>query len=158
MKKVVVVIGAAAFLAISCGGGEPSGSATETDPAAESDFGEPAPADAAARTIEVDALDKLAFDPATITVGVGEAVRFVVTNSGKAPHEFVLGDRAYQEEHEQGMEHGGHDMSIESAVEVDPGETQEITWKFTAPGEVLYACHVEGHYKGGMIGRVTVEN
>lgn len=157
MRKLVVVVAVAALTATSCGGGEAPGSATETDSAAESTFGEPAPADAATRTVEVDALDKLAFDPPTISVGVGETVRFVVTNPGKAPHEFVLGDSAYQEEHEQAMEHGGHPTSIENAVEVGPGETQEITWKFTAPGEVLYACHVEGHYEGGMIGTVTVE-
>lgn len=157
MKKLVAVAVVAVFLVAGCGGDQEQSPGTETSSSSEFSFGEPASADSASRTVKVEALDELAFDPPQLTVDAGETVRFVVTNAGSAPHEFVLGDSDYQTQHEEDMEHGGHGTSTENVVEVEPGETQEITWTFTSPGEVLYACHVEGHYKGGMVGTVTVE-
>lgn len=120
-------------------------------------FGKAADAEDADRTVEVKTLDELRFDPEEITAEAGETINFVVTNDGRAPHEFVIGDQKYQEEHEQAMEHGGHGESTGNVVEVDPGDTAEIAWTFTEPGEVFYACHVEGHYQGGMVGTVTVD-
>jgi plastocyanin len=43
------------------------------------------------RVIRVEALDSLAFEPDQVSVAAGDTVRFVVTNSGEAVHEFVLG-------------------------------------------------------------------
>ena len=120
-------------------------------------FGKAAEAGDADRTIDVETLDELRFDPEEIRVEVGETINFVVTNDGRAPHEFVIGDEEYQAEHEQGMEHGGHGESTGNVIEVDPGDTAEIAWTFSEPGEVLYACHVEGHYEGGMVGTVRVD-
>lgn len=157
MKKLVAIAVASVFVLAGCGGDQEQSPDRKTSSSSEFSFGEPASAGSESRTVKVQALDKLAFDPPELSVDAGETIRFVVTNAGRAPHEFVLGDSAYQAEHEQGMEHGGHGMSTDNAVEVEPGETQELTWTFTSPGEVLYACHVEGHYKGGMVGTVTVE-
>ena len=39
-----------------------------------------------------------------------------------------------------------------------PGETKELTWRFSEAGEVLFACHVDGHYDGGMVGTVSVSD
>lgn len=47
--------------------------------------------------IVIRASDELRFDPASIEVKPGDVVTFVVQNIGKTDHEFVLGDRAYQE-------------------------------------------------------------
>ena len=125
---------------------------------AATSFGSPGAVDEADRTIEVRALDDLSFDPADVAVDAGETIRFVVTNEGDAPHELVIGDAAYQEEHEEAMEHaGGHSSVTGNAISLEPGEVSEIVWTFSEPGEVLYACHVEGHYEGGMVGTVTVE-
>ena len=147
------------LLATACGGG---GSGTEGSGAAVP--GAPAEASEADRTIEIDANDSLEFDPEAIEVEVGETVTFVVSNTGKAVHEFVLGDETYQEEHEEemsgedgGEDHGGMDMGDDSnAISVAPGDTQEITWTFTEAGEVLYGCHEPGHYEGGMVGAIEV--
>ena len=125
---------------------------------AATSFGSPGAADEIDRTIDVRALDDLSFDPADLAVDSGETIRFVVTNEGDAPHEFVIGDAAYQEEHGEAMEHaGGHSAVSGNAIALEPGEVSEIVWTFSEPGEVLYACHVEGHYEGGMVGTVTVE-
>jgi len=51
------------------------------------------------RDIAISVDDTLRFDPAEITVGAGEVVRFVLTNTGAATHDFVIGDLETQEEH-----------------------------------------------------------
>ena len=118
--------------------------------------GSPADPGDATREIAVEASDNLRFDPASIEVEAGEVVTFVVTNKGKTDHEFVLGDQADQEEHAADMAGGDHSMEMPGAVLVPPGKTKTVTWRFDESGEVLYGCHVNGHYRGGMVGRVMV--
>ncbi|HXF74348.1 MAG TPA: plastocyanin/azurin family copper-binding protein [Actinomycetota bacterium] len=113
--------------------------------------------DGEVRTIEIAALDELAFEPSEVRVEAGETVRFVVTNEGQTPHEFVLGDERVQEAHEMvGMEHGEATVEAMAALTLDPGTTGEVTVTFEEPGEILYGCHVPGHYDGGMVGKVIV--
>lgn len=152
---LVLVMGA-------CGSDEGTGGGADGSGGASSgggSFGEAASAADADRTIEVSALDQLEFKPASVEVDAGETINFVVTNEGKAPHEFVIGDQDYQEEHEQTMEHGGGHggEDLGNIIELAPGATEEIAWTFSEAGEVLFACHVEGHYKGGMVGTVEVK-
>jgi uncharacterized cupredoxin-like copper-binding protein len=113
------------------------------------------------RNIEIEALDELAWDPASVTVQAGEPVTFTVTNEGELQHEFILGPEDVQEAHEmaamEGMEHGEAGPEALAVVELAPGETKEVTVTFEEPGEVLYGCHEPGHYDGGMVGTVTVE-
>lgn len=83
-----------------------SGDAGSQTPAtAAGRVGEPTDADEATRTVEVTTLDTMAFQPDTIDVSAGEAVTFVVTNTGRAVHEFTLGDAAMQQEHADAMAH-----------------------------------------------------
>lgn len=108
------------------------------------------------RTIEVTALDDLAYDPASIEVEAGETVRFVVTNAGELDHEFVVGDMEMQEmAEEQAMEGMHGHIEAMAALALEPGETAETTMTFDEAGEFFYACHVSGHYEGGMIGTIT---
>lgn len=118
-------------------------------------FGSPGPASAATRTIEIVAKDPYRFAPTDLEVESGETVTFVVTNEGDQEHEFVLGDEAYQEEHGDQMASG--EMHHEgNAVTIAPGATEKLTWTFPSEGEVLYGCHVAGHYAGGMVGAISV--
>lgn len=127
----------------------------------ESNFGEPAQAEEADRVIKMEMLDSLAFDPASVQVAQGETVTFRVTNTGKLLHDFTLGDEATQEAHAAEMadmgpmgEMGGEgDMN---AMTVEPGETKELTWTFTKPGELLIECQIPGHSEAGMVSDVTV--
>lgn len=165
MKRLVIAGVAVMLLLAACGGsheghdagGREAASGTEgSGQDSEPGFGSAAVASEATRTVEVNALDALAFEPGSIRVEAGEVVTFVVTNPGRVPHEFVLGDEEYQEEHEEMMQ-GGHEMEHgDNAVELPPGETAELTWRFADAGEVLFACHVAGHYEGGMVGTITV--
>lgn len=124
------------------------------------------------RTIRIEAGDTW-FDPEGLEVAPGETLRFVITNSGKLEHEFVIGDARAQAAHREMMqqkagrhgddheEHGGHDMAEGGhggempAVTVAPGETAELRW--TAPDDAArleYACNIPGHYEAGMSGTI----
>ncbi|MGH2572332.1 MAG: cupredoxin domain-containing protein [Actinomycetota bacterium] len=125
---------------------------------AGNDAGESGPAQPGVRTVRIVALDSLKFDPASVAVSSGETVRFVVTNSGMGHHEFVLGSHEVQEMHEGQMGEGGHMGHGEALAALDllSGQTKEATVTFEDPGEILYGCHIEGHYDAGMVGTVTV--
>ncbi|MDQ3548673.1 MAG: heavy metal translocating P-type ATPase, partial [Chloroflexota bacterium] len=111
------------------------------------------------RTIAVDANDGMRFNPGDIVAEEGETIAFTVTNSGVIPHEFVIGDEDVQEEHENEMAVGedGHGDEETYAVEVAPGETRTLVYTFEETGDLLYGCHVPGHYEAGMKGTITVE-
>lgn len=118
--------------------------------------------DQASRTVAISATDKLAFDPATVSVTVGETVAFTITNDGQMSHEFTLGTADFQEEHEQEMKSGMNMVSVspdEAAFEFSlaPGESKTVAYRFSQAGELIYGCHAPGHYAGGMLGRVTVK-
>lgn len=109
------------------------------------------------RSIAVDMSDKMRFTPAMLSVKSGEIVKFVVTNSGKIMHEFVLGTLPELKEHSAlmkkfpGMEHDEPYMA-----HVAPGKTETIVWQFTKAGEFHFGCLLPGHFEAGMIGRIKV--
>jgi uncharacterized cupredoxin-like copper-binding protein len=140
-----------------CGGDTSATTTTGMEDMAEFSIGEPADSADADRTVEIIASDDLTFDPAEMTVSPGEVITFRVINDGQIPHDFVLGDEAAQEEHEEEMaemEDMEHDEPNTLSLAV--GETKELTWKFGESGTVIFGCHEPGHYDGGMLGHVTV--
>jgi uncharacterized cupredoxin-like copper-binding protein len=46
--------------------------------------------------------------------------------------------------------------SASDSVHVPPGETKEITWAFTGVEAPEFGCHIQGHWAGGMRGRITM--
>ncbi|MCP8467263.1 cupredoxin family protein [Pseudomonas sp. ZM23] len=85
------------------------------------DFGKPAKADQATRTVEIN-LGEMYFEPESLDIKAGETVRFVIHNKGSLLHEFNLGSAAmhagHQKEMQQMMDSGmltptgmQHDMS-----------------------------------------------
>lgn len=142
--------------------------------------GEPAKASAASRTINVEMHDNY-YEPEAIEVKPGEVVRFVVENKGNLVHEFNIGTPAMHEGHQQEMkmmvEHGviqggklnhdrmamdmgnGHSMKHDdpNSVLLEPGQSQELVWKFSGQGNVEFACNVPGHYQAGMYGDVDIK-
>lgn len=120
-------------------------------------IGEPGKAAQVSRTIKVQMLDTMRYTPVDFTVKQGETIRFVVTNTGKLKHEFVLGtDKNLQEHYEvmkkfPEMEHAEPNM-----LSLEPGKTGEVVWKFSKAGQVSIACLHPGHYEAGMKGRITV--
>ena len=148
-------------------------------PAHQLDFGHPAPAASATRTVEVDMSD-IAFSAKSLDVKAGETVRFVLVNKGQLLHEFNLGHAAMHVEHQKemldmqqsgmltptGMSHAGMDHSAmghgamkhddPNSVLVAPGKTAELTWTFTKTDNLEFACNVPGHYQAGMVGTVKI--
>jgi len=124
----------------------------------EKAFGREGDPQKAVRTINVDMSDKMRFSPDTITVKQGETVKFVVKNSGKIMHEFVLGTMSELKEHSAlmqkfpGMEHAEPYMA-----HVAPGKTETIAWQFTKAGNFNFGCLLPGHFEAGMVGTVAVK-
>lgn len=143
-------------------------------------IGEPGKASAATRTVEITLADNR-YEPESVRVKAGETVRFVLTNAGELLHEFNIGTAAMHAEHQKEMammmDHGmltptgvnhemmkmdhsrmGTDMPMRhddpNSVLVEPGETKELVWTFTAPGEIEFACNIPGHYQSGMVGSI----
>lgn len=169
-KSVVMVRvrrGARSLLAVAlpglllagCGGGmdgHAPGAAMTSGPvmsggmATSASFGQPGDPGKASRTVDIQAKDSMSFDPATVRVSAGETVTFRVTNVGRLEHEFVLAPREQQGRHR-------HSATPEpDAALLDPGKSQSLTWTFAGPGQVLYGCHLPGHYEAGMFGTIDV--
>ena len=147
------------------------------------EFGQPAAASKATRSIEV-VMGDMSFEPKAIKVEAGETVRFVLVNKGQLLHEFNLGDAAMHASHQKemlqmqqsgmltptaikemshdmaGMDHAamGHGMKHDdpNSVMVEPGKTAELTWTFSKATGLEFACNIPGHYQAGMVGKLTV--
>jgi uncharacterized cupredoxin-like copper-binding protein len=160
LAGLIAALSALTLLVSACGGEEHGDGHEAATSVAGTIPGAPADAADADREIQIQTLDQLAFDPESVEVEAGETITFVIENTGEIDHEFVLGDEAYQAEHADEMsggEHGGgHGSELENAIEVEPGETAELTWTFEEEAELLFGCHEPGHYDGGMVGAISV--
>ena len=126
---------------------------------ADSDaIGKPGKATNAKRTVKVEMLDTMRFNPQSITVKQGETIKFIVKNPGKVKHEMVLGTEKEIKEHAEVMKKNP-EMEHDDAnqITVQPGKSGEIIWQFTKMGKVNFACLQPGHYDAGMAGTVTVK-
>jgi uncharacterized cupredoxin-like copper-binding protein len=163
---IVVVLAILAVAGVLPGGpeghgpGRHMGEGDATRPAGQSsgNVGVPADAETADRTIEVTTLDTMAFEPSSLSVAPGETVTFVVTNGGNGVHDFTLGDAAMQKEHADAMEHMPSGMSHDfpNSITLEPGETEQLTWRFGDAQTLEYACHQPDHYESGMRGVLSV--
>jgi uncharacterized cupredoxin-like copper-binding protein len=152
-------------------------------PANTYDFGQPAPAAKATRSVEV-VMGDMSFSPKAIDIKAGETIRFVLVNKGQLLHEFNLGDAAMHAKHQQemlqmqqsgmlaptAMKEMDHSAMAEmdhssgqgmkhddpNSVLVEPGKTAELTWTFTKATNLEFACNIPGHYQAGMVGKLTV--
>ncbi len=119
-------------------------------------FGHPGRASAVDRVIHIIATE-FKFSPATVTVEVGETVKFVITNEGVVDHEFILGTAQEQKQHDREMAaHPNAGMTDPNGVSIAKGATASLIWTFTRPMTMQYACHVPGHYRAGMYGTLKV--
>ena len=118
------------------------------------------------RTLQVDMNDTMRFSPDLLQVAAGETLKLVVHNSGKLPHEMVLGSevalKAHAIEMKQSTGHsGGHDHGSSNdllALSVKPGETKEWVIRFDQAQTLQMACLIPGHFEAGMKGQVIVQD
>jgi uncharacterized cupredoxin-like copper-binding protein len=119
-------------------------------------FGAPGKASAVTRTVSITVGD-MRYSLKGLDVKMGETIRFVVTSHGPSKHEFVIGNRAFHAHHIKEMEEMP-DMPMDEANSVDlkPGETKSLIWRFTKPGDFLFGCDIPGHFQAGMSGTIRV--
>ena len=100
------------------------------------------------RPVTIDMTDALAFAPKTIQVRKGETIRFILTNSGKATHEFMLGpaDKVAADE-------GDGQITVE-VDELEEGSTNQLVYTFDGTGPYAFACHEPAHFEAGMAGTI----
>ncbi|MES2918736.1 MAG: copper-binding protein [Pseudomonadota bacterium] len=111
----------------------------------------------ASRTIDITMSDDMRFTPDRLEVTPGETVRLRIRNTGKLTHEFILGTQADIAKHAAMMkQHPGMEHAMANAVRVAPGQSGEIVWQFTKPGQVTFACLTPGHLEAGMQGMIVV--
>lgn len=117
--------------------------------------GEPAKV---SRTIALSMDDNMRFTPSQVSVKAGETVRFFIKNSGKIPHEMVIGSMAELKSHASMMMQMSTMKHVESnMISLEAGQRGGIVWQFDTAGEVDFACLIPGHMEAGMVGKVTVE-
>jgi len=104
------------------------------------------------RTVRVS-IHYSAFSLGHLDVAPGETVRFVVTNTDPIDHEFIVGDEAVQVAHELGTE--AYHRPRPGEITIPAGETVETTYTF-GERDLLFGCHLPGHYRYGMQGSITV--
>jgi uncharacterized cupredoxin-like copper-binding protein len=94
------------------------------------------------------------FDPGQLSVEPGEEILFVIQNEDPIAHEFILGDEEVQRVHEDGTEakHGAKPGEVSVAA----GAAAETTYTFEGPGNLIFGCHLPGHYDYGMRGTVRI--
>ena len=104
----------------------------------------------------------LHFVPDHFEVRVGETIRFIVTNPTDLPHELFIGTMAEQLAHHaqvmnqpspqqvQLMQHTGYGIYLE------PYDSGQFVYHFSAAGQVMIGCHVPGHWEAGMLATITV--
>ncbi|GEM_PF-152874 len=121
-------------------------------------WGHPAPASEAVRTIRIDASDAMRFTPDKLSIRAGQTIRFIITNTGRIAHEFVLGPASLQRRHETEMraDEKMNSRAEPNEVALPPGATRTLTWTFTRAGRIEYGCHLPGHFAAGMKGWISV--
>lgn len=95
------------------------------------------------------------FVPASISVRSRQAVHFVVHNADPIDHEFIVGDQATQDAHERGLQ-DHHDGSVAGEISAPAGAVVTTTYHLGRSGQLLYGCHLPGHWAYGMRGILRV--
>ena len=123
--------------------------------------GEPGDPKKPFRTVQVTMHEgdgTMEYSPKTLEVKRGEQVKFLITNGGALPHEFILANE------KDNLKHGAlmqkfPDMQHDdpNGKSVEPNAKSEILWRFSKLGTFEYACLIPGHREAGMIGKVTVK-
>ena len=113
--------------------------AQETPPA------EPAPVPV---TVHVE-LGDFFLRPSQLLYVANQPYQFMLTNNGKATHEFIVEKQGAPDEPLTAEDDKGEELKSE-AEDIEAGKKAELTWTFVEPGMYTMACHVPGHFEGGM--------
>ncbi len=120
--------------------------------------GKPGDSAKVVRTIDVTMDDNMRFTPSQISIVKGETVRFFIKNTGKIPHEMVIGTLSELKEHAEMMRNMPDMKHVGSnAVTLAPGQRGGLVWHFDKTGIVDFACLIPGHLEAGMAGKIEIQ-
>ena len=92
-------------------------------------------------------LSEFKIESSVTSFEAGKTYEFVVENMGSMMHEFMVTPMD-----------SGHNMGVMMEIEEDemgPGMMQTKKFTFDGKGQFEFACHLPGHYEGGMKLTVT---
>lgn len=101
---------------------------------------------------------RMVYIPEKFVIKKGEQVRFIVTNAGAIPHEFVLASTEENLKHAEEMKkfpEMEHDDPNNKTIQ--PGKKAEILWRFDKGGTFEISCLIPGHREAGMLAGVDVK-
>ncbi|WP_409439510.1 hypothetical protein [Psychromonas sp. GE-S-Ul-11] len=92
-----------------------------------------------------------------VKIEPNDVVQFVVMNTGKMNHEFMIGSAQEQFEHREMMTKMNHDKhESDNSITVKPGEAGQIMWHFHGEKNVELACNIAGHFEAGMVKKLIL--
>ena len=116
----------------------PAADSTESTTGVGETSGTPDQATAAAPVAITISGSEFKYEPAAITVNIGQPVTVTYTNVGKYPHDFVIDE-----------------LSVKSQV-IKSGETGTFTFTPTKSGTFAFYCSLPNHLERGMKGSIIV--
>lgn len=161
VASLAAVVGALVLAGCGGSGTSSSGSTSAGTTTAASTTATAASTTATGATTLTVAMTEFAFTPKDATAPAG-TITIDAPNQGKATHELVLikTDLATDALPLQGTD-VNEDAFTAAALpgeipDVKPGTTGTLTVTLPA-GRYIMLCNVEGHYKAGMVGTLTVQ-
>jgi len=160
MRKATVIVSFAALAAFASASTAGPGVPGHSHKAGFS-AGEPGNSKKPARIVKVTMREgdgTMLYEPEKLQVRRGEQIRFVITNAGELPHEFVLASTADNLKHAELMQkYPDMEHDDPNGKTVQPKGTAEILWRFSKRGEFEFACLIPGHREAGMTGKIIVK-
>jgi uncharacterized cupredoxin-like copper-binding protein len=100
------------------------------------------------------------YDPATLTILVGQTISITLVNTGALEHDFVVEKIDVSSVSSSG-DVGGHHMGgshsdYDLHVSVEAGGTSVLKFTANQPGTYKIFCSVEGHEEAGMVAELIV--
>ena len=103
------------------------------------------------------AMNEFQFQPAEITVNVGQPVKLMLKNNGTVLHDFVSTDAMVEVMEEHGAAHDMAGMPTAMHAAVEAGQQSTLEFKATQAGTYTFYCTVAGHKEAGMTGKLIVK-
>ena len=154
----------------------------DEDEAAHEDEGDAASAEGHSESGQIETIgdelvvtfrtENMKFEPAIVTVKVGQTVRLRLDNHDDFIHDYTVdepefvvleADGAVHEDHET---EAAHDDDEDPAAQVslsplhiaaEGNEHAELVFEATDAGEYVFYCSVPGHVEAGMVGKFIIE-